>query len=93
MLVWFYKMKERDTFGRFYVTKSFAILLDWNPYDRGLNNRWKASVSLKGMQEFGVGRSPASALISLYTVISENYASIDEYHFFLKTNNLVRHRI
>ena len=91
MRVWAFRICEGDVFGRFYVRRPFKIYVEWNP----LNNRgrrWKVFISKYGFREQAVGNTLASALASLYYVISNNYAYIDVYQNLFKTVYSSAHR-
>lgn len=91
MRIWAFKIHNGDIFGRFSVHREFKIYVDWMPRS-ALKNRWRVHVSFGGMHEYGYGSTLASALIALYTVISENYASIYEYQKYLQASYMIRHR-
>lgn len=92
MRVWAFKIREGDMLGRFHVKRDFKIYVDWRP-NAIQKERWSVTVSLWGVRETGTGPTCASALIALYTLVSENYASIREYQEFLQASCMIRRRI
>ena len=92
MRVWAVKIHKGEMFGRFVVCREFKLYFDWFPRN-SLKYRWKVSTVMKGVCECGFGSTLSSSIISLYTVLSENYASVMEYQDFLRASTIVRHRV
>ena len=86
-------MRTGEWYGRFRIISSFNIFIDWSPFKRGWGNRWMAIVSIRGLREFAVGRTLTVALVSLYSLVSENYATFEEYHKALKPSSWINRRI
>ena len=78
MRLYAFRFKYGQFYGRFHVRNDFKIYVDWRIRELPAN-RWKVSVNIQGKREYATGPTLASALTTLYTYISQDYSSLNEY--------------